>query len=261
MGLGLSKEIQPYNLDFLDDPEIWKTIRGALGIGEPVSTDLIVSNQVAGNRLRTLASIDIEKENGVERLNKLQIWGARRALTGLVLAESFGYIDFSKVKRILDFGAGMGEGTFALVSVARSIGAEVEAIEIRAPQANLIVETSILPNERVLGGKNGIVYLNSTVDKGIQPYDLITGFMFGPDEKGTLFRQLVKAARKSLSPSGSLLLTSDIGTIMAAEDVCQMSRIDYHRIHGIWRDNDEVAPNVVILPRGSLEGFLWKDYV
>lgn len=255
MGLDLSKEIsitgEPYNLDFLDDPEIRKTMRRALKLDEPVSTDLIVSNQVSGNRPRTLASIEIEKEIGAERLNSLQIWSARRALTGLVLAESFGYINFSNIRRILDFGAGMGGPTFALVSVGGVIDAEVEAVEVKSSLADVVVETGILPRDRVLGGRDGFTYLNSLPEQGIQPYDLITSFMFGPDREGDLFFRLTRAAQRSLAPTGFLLITSDPGTILAAELSCRISRVIYHRTNGIWEDNDEVAPDVLILPRQS----------
>lgn len=199
-----------------------------------------------------VVGINIEAQQGFDRLNILQVWGAKLAMASIQMAVSFGYLDPDKIKRIADFGAGAGGPTFALVVVARQLGATVNAIEQHDKSADQIVETGILPAESVIK-VDGIDYLGSLEDIGIERYDLVTAYMLGPDTEGELFRKLARASNRALNPEGNLLVTSDGGTIESVREVCQTVGVLFNRIQGVSDGKEVVVPTTIVVPHASCE--------
>lgn len=103
--------------------------------------------------------VAVEKHPDFQKLNVLQRSGAKWATSALQLAASMGHIDASRIKRIVDFGAGSGGPTFAVVRIGEAIGADVEAVEQNEQQAKEIVSDGILPEEKVHVG-DGLAFLN-----------------------------------------------------------------------------------------------------
>lgn len=196
-----------------------------------------------------IVTLNIDAQPGYDRLSVPQVFGAKMAMASLRMAVSFGYVDEARIRRIMDFGAGSGGPTFALVAAAREIGASVDAVEL-GKTANAIVESGILPRENVLQ-EDGIAYLNSLAERGVSQYDLVTAFMLGPDEHGVLFRQLAQACRKALTPYGNLLVISDLGTFSAAQEACEQAGLPFNRIRGVSDNGEIVVPNVLIVPQAS----------
>lgn len=171
----------------------------------------------------------------------LQQQGATDALSSLRRVTETGILDLTMVRRIADFGAGIGGPTFTLVTIARLIGAEVDALE--KPSIGRFIP-GFLRDEHIHFG-DGTVYLNSLDERGIPKYDLVTAFMLGPDEAEDLFRDLAQACGRGLNPNGNLFVTSDSTTLFWAVAVCEGSRVKYSFLRGV--------PDILVLPQTSCE--------
>jgi len=199
----------------------------------------------------SVMSIDLEQQPGYDRLNIFQIWGAKLAINALRLAIYMKYLDVSRLKRIVDFGAGVGGPTFALAAIARVTDGEVTALDEDEEQVREISTTGIIPAQNVHSG-DGFSYLNSVKDTVNQGFDLITAFMLGPDITGNLFRKLATASAQVLNDGGNLLVTSDTGTFSVAREIVQRSGVQHHLIHGIADPTGEiVVPHTLIIPKAS----------
>ena len=177
--------------------------------------------------------IDIGKHPTFAEFDSLGQGSAKRAINSLQAAIREGYLNVGKVKRILDFGAGRGGPTFVLTRVAKVIGADVEAIEKSDVDARYIVTSGILPANKVHIG-NGVKFLKKQPG---EEYDLITGFMFGPDDAhASLFQKMARASSRALSPHGRLLINSEMRTVAEIERVAKVNHIEYSRIQGVGRD-------------------------
>lgn len=208
-----------------------------------------LTGELTANSESEVALLKLEDQPGFDRLDSFQIFVAKLALVPLQLADSLGYIDFARVKRIADFGAGNGGSTFALATIARALGATVTAIEEEGVMADKIVQAGILPAESVIKA-DGLEYLNSLSTKGIQDYDLVTAFMLGPDRDGTLFRNLAQACSTALNPNGNLLVTSDTVTIEVVRKVAQASGVSFNRVQG-FSEGKDIVPTTIIVPQSS----------
>jgi SAM-dependent methyltransferase len=176
-------------------------------------------------------------------------WGARTADTVLNMAQGHKYLDLSSKKKILDFGAGSGGPTLALVQLAEQTGGKVEAVEPWQKGVAEIVESGVLPAEDVYV-EDGIEFLSKRGQSG-NKFDLITAFMFGPDADGSFSNQLIAAASRALEPSGQLLVTSDGGTMEAVQHTCDLRGVKYEHIYAIPGE----VPETVIITFPQRAGF------
>lgn len=168
--------------------------------------------------------------------------GATTAAAILNMGEGFGYLDLSKAKRILDFGAGSGGPTLALTELTRLNGGTVDAVEANSASAQDIVSLGILTADQVIVG-DALETLQTTSEK----YDLITSFMLGPDDQqGSLTRALLYSSRNALEPGGSILITSDTSTMATVKQVCEQERIPHDYIRGIPLGGNDFLPSAVI---------------
>src|SRR3989338_1350622 len=197
---------------------------------------------------KAVLQIDIGKHPMFATFDDSGKISAKRAINSLQAAVREGHLDIGKVKRILDFGAGFGGSTFALACVAEVIEADVEAVEISAEKALQIVSSDILSADKVYIG-DGRDFL-SKIRPGNE-YDLITGFMFGPDgTNASLFQEVALASNKALSPHGYLLINSDMRTAAEIERVAEVNKMRYDRIQmqGVGRE----LPTTLIFPQAEV---------
>jgi len=185
---------------------------------------------------------DVRKNPLFSGLHSFEQWGAATAETVLQLADGLGYIDLSKSRSILDFGAGSGGPTLSLVALAEANGGSVEAIESSELGKGIIDKGILLADQVHLG--DGISYLAAPDQRG--KYDLVTAFMLGPDSSGELTRSILASAQNALASEGRLLITSDIGTIGTARSVCQGMSLAYEEIAGVPMANGPL-PNALVV--------------
>lgn len=172
--------------------------------------------------------IDLESQSGFHDLHRIQQVGARVALAVLHQAKKVGLLDFTQIRRILDFGAGIGGPTFALSVVGRLYGAKVDAVEKAVVIANCM-PPAIIDNHLIPG--DGLSHLNSLDRRGLPKYDLVTAFMLGPDGMGELFKNLAQACGRGLTPNGRLLVTSDQISLFNAVALCEGLGVEYHLLN------------------------------
>ncbi|MCS7091976.1 MAG: hypothetical protein NZM26_01340 [Patescibacteria group bacterium] len=131
-------------------------------------------------RKEAIATIRLENNPIFNKLVPFQVQGARLALNAITIAVRMKYIDVNKLKRIADFGAGIGGPTFALVEIAKVLGGQVSAIEQDERLATKIVDLGISPKDNVRI-EDGIQHISNVKNTGAEGYDLVTSFMLGPD--------------------------------------------------------------------------------
>lgn len=144
-------------------------------------------------------------------------------LIALQRAERKGFIDFSKIKRAFDFGSGYGGPTSALKHFLPE-GATLEVAEICPFHAAQIVHFGIVPQDRVY--KEGFRYLQDQKSVGVR-LDLVTAFMFGPEDYDLTFEKLLSHTASVTSPEGQILLTSDEYTFRNLMVYCRDNRIEF----------------------------------
>ncbi len=123
-----------------------------------------------------------------------------------------GMINPHKIEHICDFGAGYGGPTQQLCD--RFPDATVHALQLDDRCAKSLIDADILSRQNIFLG-DGVKHLK-TLDK---QYDLVTAFLFGPDEEGTLAERFIEPAVQSLTPEGKVLITSDLWTMSAVSEV------------------------------------------
>lgn len=217
------------------------------------SLDESVGSKGVDNVRSAIIRINLDQLPAFKKLNVLQAFGARLALTAIQLGVNMGHIDTSRLSRIADFGAGGGGPTFALVEVAKASGGQVTAIENNRKSAAEIVDSGILPQEQVRI-EDGIRHLEKAREIEGEGYDLVTSFMLGPDISGKLFRDLAHASARGLNEGGNLLVTSDAGTFAAAKEICEKSGVQYKFIHGVSEGDKIVVPHTLIIAKESCAG-------
>lgn len=186
--------------------------------------------------------VTVEEDPIFTNLHSFHRQGAITAAAILNVSEGFGYLNLSKAKRILDFGAGSGGPTLALTELTRLNGGTVDAVEANSAFAQHIVDLGILSAGRVIVG-NGLETLQTTSEK----YDLITAFMLGPDDpRGGLTRALLNSSRNALVPGGSILITSDTDTMTTVKRVCKQEGVPHDYIQGIPLGGNDFLPSAVI---------------
>jgi hypothetical protein len=199
------------------------------------------------NRTERFLQLDINLEENFGKLNALQKLGAKMSLQTLKKANELGYIDIEHIKKIADFGAGMGGPTFTLTQITD----DVDAFEALPIFAQSIIDSNILQRNNVFIG-DGIQNLERI--KGKQ-YDLVTSFMHGPDGFGNLFIKLAKICTENLSDHGNLLMTfahqNEQATFSAIINICQKHGINYKIIDGLSFEGKEVPP-AIIIPKNEL---------
>jgi hypothetical protein len=189
---------------------------------------------------RTLIAVE---ENPIfANLRSFHRRGATTAATILNMSEGFGHLNLSKAKRILDFGAGSGGPTLALVELAKLNGGTVDVVEASPIFAQDIIDSGIISPDRVIID-DGLKVLQTTSEK----YDLITSFMLGPDDlQGSLTRTLLNNSRNALNPGGSILITSDTSTMTTVKRVCEQEGMPHDYIQGVPLGGNDFLPNAVI---------------
>ena len=89
--------------------------------------------------------------------------------------------------------------------------------------------------------------------------------MLGPDEDGTLFGQLAQSASRALTPTGSLLVTSDVGTFSAAREMCINAGVPHSVIQGINQPKGDsvevIVPDILIIPQASCADIKAKGFI
>lgn len=113
--------------------------------------------------------------------------------------------------KILDFGCGRGVST----SVFNAYGADVVGVELNSTLVAEGVKLGFLPAEKLKSG-DGIAYLKSLPAGSL---DLVNASMLGPDMDGNLSRNFLQACMHALKPGGTILITSDAGTLMTLDRV------------------------------------------
>ncbi len=174
----------------------------------------------AGDSVR----FDVTTHPAFQNLNRTDQHAARIAQAVIQLFAREGWLDLNATRRILDFGAGSGGPTLALVAMAESNGGSVEAVE-QEQTSHLIAARGIVAADRLHTG-DGLAFLGATEQVG--RFNLITAFMLGPDPEGRLSDELLTAARLALVPGGQLLMTSDIQTVPAFQEACRQQGIGYN---------------------------------
>lgn len=185
--------------------------------------------------------VDVKSNPIFADLHSFYRTGAMRAAAILNLSEGLGYLDLSKSRRILDFGAGSGGPTLALTELAKLNGGTVEAVEAKPTHVQDIIDLGIVSPERVILG-DGLKILQTTSER----YDLITSFMLGPDDEGgRLTRALLSSSRHALMPGGSILITSDAGTMTTVKRICEQEGVPHDYIQSVPLDGG-FLPSAVI---------------
>ncbi len=143
----------------------------------------------------------------------------------------------------MDFGAGAGGPTIALTELVKLNGGSVEAIDSRPNLIQDMIDSGILPTDRAHHG-DGLEFLSGTDSQ--DQYDLITAFMFGPDNTdGGLTNQLLDASQNALKAGGKLLITSDARTMPIVRGICNRPGINYNYITGVRLENGFMPDTIV----------------
>lgn len=146
--------------------------------------------------------IDLTAHDGMVRFNIEQIESA--VLTGL----NSGVLRREQLGgKIVDFGCGRGVSTAAL----SRYGGDVKGVELDSSSVQRGRELQFVPSEQIANG-DGIQYLKSLPAGTL---DVVSASMLGPDIEGSLCRDFLQACRHALKPGGTVLVTSDAGTLTA----------------------------------------------
>lgn len=173
-------------------------------------------------------------------------------LVALQKAIDRGYIDFSMVNRAFDFGAGYGGPTSALKAFLPE-GAILEAAEVNPAKAAQMVYFGIIGRERIY--RDGFRFLKDKKRIG-KSLDLITAFMFGPEEEGLVFGRFASNAARVLSPIGQIILTSDEFTLGNIMHFCNDRKIAFMVNQGVRSAfTMESIPSTLHIPSQSLNLF------
>lgn len=150
--------------------------------------------------------IDFTAQDPMVRFNIEQIESA--VLTGL----TSGVLRREQLQGgVVDFGCGRGVST-ALLS---SYGGSVTGVEIDAKSVEQGKKLSFVPAEQIVTS-NGIDYLRSLPAGSL---DVVSASMLGPDIEGTFCRQFLQACEHALKPGGTVLVTSEVGTLSTLQRV------------------------------------------
>ncbi len=133
----------------------------------------------------------------------------------LASASKVGLIDFSRISRALDFGAGYGGPTTALKDYLNA-DCILDAAERDPGRAIELIKYGIVETGHVY--RDGIQHLEAFP---YPKYDLVTGFSFGPDPTVTLFSSLLRASLSGISEEGQIVITSDPTTFMSIMSFCR----------------------------------------
>ena len=210
-------------------------------------TRIQAQNKLGFQGLAPHAMADITKVREYTNLDTFQQFGARMTKQLLMMAEAMGHINPERVKTVCDFGAGSGGPTFALKHHFRLPEGNLTALEMSETAAKDIVKSEILPESQVLAG-DGLAHLRS----GKKKYDLITANMLGPDDKdGTLFLNLIDAAKNSLSPEGKLLVYSEANTMGTVQRLCESEGLNYRWIQGVNAEPPVPSTAIISLDKSA----------
>lgn len=190
------------------------------------------------------------KGSSLDELNKLPQSGFEHAHAALTAAIEQGYIDLKNVHKILDFGAGYGGSTSAIVDVTRQYAPHIDAVENGEVVLKNLIPSGVLPRENIIP-YDGILYLKELRQKGIAPYDLITAFRLGSDTMGRIFREIASSTTTTLNPNGNLLVTSDNLSMSVALKALDEAGVTYHFIEQITEGKRIVLPHILIVPQAS----------
>lgn len=117
--------------------------------------------------------------------------------------------------KVVDFGCGRGVST----AVFETYGADVLGVELDPTQVAKGGELGLVSPGKLKCG-DGIAHLNSLTAGSL---DLVNASMLGPDIDGTLCRNFLFACRHALKPGGTVLITSDAGTLETTNRVNTLS--------------------------------------
>lgn len=137
----------------------------------------------------------------------------------------YNYFDPSKAKRIIDFGAGDGVPTLALLQLAKQNGGTVRALEQFPAEA---IKRGFLTPDQLHPG-DGLRFFKDMADRN-ETCDLVTAIMLGPDDSGQLAEALLKPVSRVLHPEGHLIVHSHPRTNEAVERVFNEADIAYQSV-------------------------------
>lgn len=189
------------------------------------------------------SNIDVSANPTFKRSDAFHQIGAMTAQTVLNQASNLGYIDLAKIKKILDFGAGVGGPTITLAHLAESNGGKAEAVDTSPVFAEFIAKLGILPPEYVHQG-DGIELLSSADAQNT--YDLITAFMLGPDGRGELIGNLIESSQRALTENGRLVITSDPMTMSTARRCCEQAGVVCNFVTGL-PSTTSIVPDAMVI--------------
>jgi predicted O-methyltransferase YrrM len=188
--------------------------------------------------------LDLRRQPAFDRLNPVEQWFATNAADYLMESSLRQLINLTEAQHIIQFGASKGNETIALAELTRQNGGTVTALEIHNKRGEVLKRSHIIPAKRIYIG-DGITYLEQMAERG-ETCDLITAFFLDWVEPEQLTRRLIPAAQAVL-PSGSLLVTSDIDTMMDTRGVFEELGIQYDLLNagtdlqttaeGMWTRN------------------------
>ena len=205
------------------------------------------------SREALIANVNLESHPVFNRPDfALDQSSAIRALATLQRAFSEEPIRSSPIHRILDFGCGWGAPTLALSCVAQAIGAELDAVQENIDARDEVVRKGIVTAAHFKLG-DGIEYLHQVGKENGPKYDLVTGFWFGPDRIGELFRMLAVVCIKGMNSTGNIMLTSDNETL---EDGivgrCKYANATYFNIP---KAQDNSTLRILVIPQAECYKF------
>lgn len=86
--------------------------------------------------------------------------------------------------------------------------------------------------------------------------DLVTAFMFGPEEVNLSFERLIQCALPIISPDGQILLTSDGYTFRSIMSCCRDYGIDFEVSPGVLTNcTMSSVPSILCIPRNTIPEF------
>lgn len=188
--------------------------------------------------------ITVEHDPDFAELDALQQMSARRAAFFMNFCHQAGHVDLAKKRRLLDFGAGIGGTTFALLTLAKANAAQVHAVEINPEHAKRLESLPAMTGRQV-HVQDGVTLLEKPPQN--KKFDLVTAFLFGPDKSGGLSEAFVRAADHGLEPDGHILLDSDRPTMNFVMAACDRHGRRYEFIEGWSRPGQLVYPDKLVI--------------
>ncbi len=208
--------------------------------------------------ISALFHLRLDAQKGFEKIETFQKARAQSALILIKLALARGLLTPAHFRRVIDFGAGRGGTTFALVNIAKIVEGEVEAVEEDPERGLKIVNAGILPIEFVHIGE-GIASLESLATNESNEVDLVTSFMLQPSQNGQLFRALATVSSCLLTDMGLLLVNSDLKTLNGVETICRESGAQLYNLgQKMERDNNDndIFTGTFILPKAACQAIV-----